>query len=244
MIQLARERAGAGLGREEFEIRRRELIALLDAIEARRGDSVRARVGLLRGRALSLRPGVLGSESDNRTRRQRQRVLDCLLVEQELDSSPADRDDTPSQDASLDRGELDRSLRALQARLTELEQSPRMPGPGGEAERGARAAALESLLVPCLKCHELNSSRSALASVRIAEPVMRRSLFSHAPHTIQASCESCHGTVRASKAAADVNVPGVSTCQACHRSSLVKATCSTCHVYHPSSAVRLAVTAR
>ena len=44
--QLAIERAGNGLTREEFEGRRRELLVLIDAIEQRAGDEVRpARVG-------------------------------------------------------------------------------------------------------------------------------------------------------------------------------------------------------
>ena len=235
-----------GIDREGDDAERAVLAARIRYLERlERAPATRLVPSTEAGAAIErVRAELAGLDGVEGGRRQRQRLLDRLLVEQELDSSPSDREDAPSQDVSLDRGELDRTLRALRARLAELVQSPQMPAPASETERGARAAALESLLVPCLKCHELNPGRSALASVRIAEPVMRRSLFNHAPHTIQASCESCHGSVRQSKAATDVNVPGVATCQTCHRSSQVKATCSTCHVYHPSSAVRLAVTER
>ena len=67
------------------------------------------------------------------------------------------------------------------------------------------------------------------------------------PHSIvlgRSSCESCHATVRTSKFATDVNVPGVAQCQTCHRPAQVKATCATCHVYHPTSAASLAVATR
>ena len=83
-----------------------------------------------------------------------------------------------------------------------------------------------------------------MAPVRIAEPVMARSIFNHAPHVTDTTCESCHAGVRTSKFATDVNVPGVAECQTCHKPSQVRATCATCHVYHPPSAVRLAVSER
>jgi hypothetical protein len=242
--QLAIERAGNGLTREEFEGRRRELILLLDAIEQRAGDQVRPRVTALRNRAMVLQPGTAGDDDTRRRRRQRQRQLDRLLIERDLDASARDRDDPPAQDATLDRAELGRTIAAARARLDEIERAPRMNAPSTEDERVERANGLESLLAPCLKCHELDASRSRMASVRIAEPVMARSIFNHAPHVTDSTCESCHATVRTSKYATDVNVPGVAECQTCHRRSQMKATCATCHVYHPPSAARLAVATR
>jgi len=83
-----------------------------------------------------------------------------------------------------------------------------------------------------------------MAPVRIAEPVMARSRFNHAPHVTETNCNTCHASTRTSKYATDVNVPGVATCQTCHKPSQVSAACATCHVYHPPSALRLAVAAR
>lgn len=242
--QLAIERAGNGLTREEFEGRRRELLLLIDAIEQRAGDQVRPRVSALRSRAMALQPGTAGDDDTRRRRRQRQRQLDRLLIERDLEASAGDRDDPPAQDATLDRAELDRTIAAARARLDEIERAPRMNAPSTEDERVERANGLESLLAPCLKCHELDASRSRMAPVRIAEPVMARSIFNHAPHVTDSTCESCHATVRTSKFATDVNVPGVAQCQTCHRSSQVKATCATCHVYHPPSAASLTVATR
>jgi hypothetical protein len=242
--QLAIERAGGGLAREEFEGRRRELLLLLDAIEQRTGDAARARVTVLRQRAMALQPGTAGDEAARHRRRQRQRQLDRLVIERDLEASARDRDDPPAQDATIDRAELGRALAAARARLDDIERAPRMTAPATEEERLARADGLESLLAPCLKCHELDASRSRMAPVRIAEPVMARSRFNHAPHVTETNCNTCHASTRTSKYATDVNVPGVATCQTCHKPSQVRATCATCHVYHPPSAVRLAVAAR
>ena len=242
--QLALERAGGGLSREEFEGRRRELLALLDSIEQRSGDTHRARVSALRRRALALTAGTSGDAETRRRRQQRQRQLDRLLIERALAASPRDADDQPAQDATLDDRELAGAIAAATARLGELERAPRMTAPASEDERLDRANALEALLAPCLKCHQLDATRARMAPVRIAEPVMQRSIFNHAPHVTSAGCETCHSTARASKFATDVNVPGVGACQTCHRPSQIKAGCATCHTYHPRSAASLAVAAR
>jgi c(7)-type cytochrome triheme protein len=75
--------------------------------------------------------------------------------------------------------------------------------------------------------------------VRIAEPVMPRSVFSHAPHTTQTTCETCHGSTSRSAFATDVNVPGAASCAACHAPSKTRAECQTCHLYHPRSMASL-----
>ena len=87
-----------------------------------------------------------------------------------------------------------------------------MNAPATEDERVERANGLESLLAPCLKCHELDASRSRMAPVRIAEPVMARSIFNHAPHVTETQLRiRATRAVRTSKFATDVNVPGVAT---------------------------------
>jgi hypothetical protein len=227
----------------DFETRRSELVSLLDAIEQRAGGAVRVRVGALRQRVLELRAGTTSNDVLQRTRRQRQRLLDRYRIEREIEASQRDKEDAPSQDATLDRAELEQTLLQLRARLTEVERAPSMPLPATEDDRQARVSGLESLLTPCLKCHQLDGRRSRLATVRIAGPVMPHAAFNHAPHTIEAKCESCHSTVRASKLAADVNVPGVDSCRTCHQPSQVKAGCATCHVYHPPSALKVTVAA-
>ena len=180
-----------------------------------------------------------GTDDMARARRQRQRQLDRLLIEGHIESSPLDRLDQPTQDAAMDRGELERLLTQLRAQRDELERSPRTIAPADATERANQGRTLVSLLTPCRKCHEMDAASTRLMPVRVAQPVLRRSVFNHAPHTIQARCESCHSGVRTSKAAADVNVPPIESCRTCHKPSQVRDDCATCHRFHPSSVVHM-----
>ena len=135
-----------------------------------------------------------------------------------------------------DRAAAQAELAILRVQLAALEGGSR-PGVALGGDRERQAFALEGLLVPCLKCHELSGPK--LAPVTVAEPVMTRALFDHAPHVIQADCASCHASVETSGLATDVNVPGVETCQSCHRPNEARAGCETCHVYHPPSVAAL-----
>jgi hypothetical protein len=236
--RYAVQRVSAGLSADEFEQRRADLLSLLDAVERRGTDALRSRVVPLRRRLVSLRPGV-GLVELERARRQRQKDLARLLVEQELQQSGGDREDPPAQDASLDARVIERRLGNLQADLRRLERTPRMNLATTSGERDDRINALKALFEPCAKCHESTASGVRLSAVRIAEPVMPRSIFNHAPHTTETSCDTCHRSVVSSEVATDVNVPGVETCRTCHAPAKARAECETCHVYHPPSAVTL-----
>jgi len=255
--QYGRQRIAAGLTPTDFETRRRELLALVDAVEMRAGDALRLRAGWLRQRVLALRPGSSGDAELRRVRQQYQRQLDRLRFEQELAQQAEDSEPAPSQDAGLDRAGIEALLQGLRADLAALERAPRMPVAADVDERTARKDALDALLGACLKCHEYDPSGARLAPVRIAEPVMPRSIFNHAPHTTQTTCETCHGGMASppdegpretrgaadiwrSKLATDVNVPGVTLCATCHGTTRARADCETCHVYHPPSLARLA----
>lgn len=223
----------------DFESRRRTLLRLVDAIDARIGASDRDRINRLRRQILALKPGGQGVEDMTRARRQRRRQLERLLIEAGIESSPIDRLDQPTQDTAMDRGELGRLLTQLRAQRDELERGPRTTAAADDTERAAQGRTLVSLLTPCRKCHEMDAGSTRLQPVRVAQPVLRRSVFNHAPHTIQARCESCHAGVRASKAAADVNVPSIDSCRTCHNRSQVRDDCATCHRFHPTSVVHM-----
>jgi hypothetical protein len=236
--QFARQRIGLGLSAEDFDVRRRELLSLLDAIDARGGDAVRVRSSELRQRVLALRPGSQGDIELRRVRQRRLRQLERLRLERELLQS-ADATSAPAVDAGLDLASTDRTLQRLRADLADLENVPRMPVAADADERSLRSAALDALLAPCLKCHEYDPSGARLAPVRIAEPVMPRSVFNHLPHITQTTCETCHGSMKTSAFATDVNVPGVASCAACHAPSKTRSNCATCHIYHPRSMASL-----
>lgn len=223
-----------------FEARRRMLLQLLSSIDARGGVAVRDRVDRLRRSVLALQPGSQGVDDLAIARRQRQRQLDRLLLAKEIDASPIDRLDAPPVDASLDRGDIDRQLARLQAQSDALERGPRTSAPADDTERAAQARTLASLLTACRKCHEVDAASTRMLPVRVAEPVLKRSMFNHAPHVLQAKCESCHSGIRTSKTAADVNLPAIDSCRSCHNASQVRDTCATCHRFHPGSLVTLA----
>jgi hypothetical protein len=227
----AQAQLGAGLTLDDFESRRRELLQLLDVIERRAGGAVQLRVVSLRERVAALRPGGSGDADLTRLRRRKMRLLDRLRLERELAQS-GDRNIVQPLDA-IEGAAIETRLKSLRAALTQLERAPRMSAPGDAKERTMRIGTLGGLLLPCLQCHELSGAR--LAPVKAAGSVMVRSTFTHAPHVTQTSCDTCHVSTKTSKLATDVNVPGVSKCQTCHRPSQARAACETCHVYHPKS---------
>jgi hypothetical protein len=240
----SQQRITAGLSAADFETRKVELLGLLDAVERRGGPAVRLRVSPLRQRVLALRPGSLGDTDLSRTRRQLQRQLERVQLELELAARPDEQEPPPTQDARVDPVAIERLLGELRAQLADLERAPRMTAAQSADEREQRRNELDALLSRCLKCHEYDPSGVRLASVRAAEPVMPRSIFNHAPHTTLKACETCHGSVRISKLATDINVPGVDNCTSCHAPSRARSDCETCHVYHPVSPASLLMVQR
>lgn len=232
---LAQQQVTGGLALDEFEERRRQLLSLLSAVERDGTSPLRARTVPLRQRVLALRPGADGDADLTRRIRRRRRDLNRVRLEMELaaagESAPVGRA------APLrDRAAVQTELGILRTQLAALEGGSR-PGVALAEDRERQGFVLESLLVPCLKCHELAGPK--LARVTVAEPVMSRALFDHAPHVIQADCATCHATIETSGLATDVNVPGVENCQSCHRPNEARADCATCHVYHPPSVAAL-----
>ena len=65
--------------------------------------------------------------------------------------------------------------------------------------------------------------------------------FTHAKH-VTVKCEDCHDA-RKSKESADVLIPGVGNCRACHGGAYAKdkvaTTCIACHDYHQSATLKL-----
>jgi hypothetical protein len=265
------EGVGMGLSTSDFEVRRAELLKLLDMIEQRGGPNVRVRIDPLRQRALTVRPGSIGDRELRRSRQAAQRQLDRVRLELELLSSP-DEESPGVQNDAVDQATIKDTLRRLQTQLAELDAVPRMAPVDTPAERESAKGELNALLARCTKCHEYDSSGVRLAPVRAAEPVMARSVFDHAPHVQATKCETCHDPtpsnrtptqagkckpeerraetearpfgVSWSQCATDMNSPGVANCQMCHKPSQVKSSCETCHVYHPSSPAKLLAVSR
>ena len=238
--RFAQQRVGGGLAPDDFDGRRRELLGLLDQIDSRGSDAMRARSSAFRQRLLSIRPGSTGDAELRRTRQQRQRQLDRLRLEAELRASPEEQEPVPTQDATLDRPRIEAAYQRVRTTLAQLDAAPAMEEAADETEMSDRLDAFRSLLgTACLKCHDTDPSGARLARPRIAEPVMPHSIFNHAPHVTRAACESCHASVLKSTLATEVNIPGAASCTTCHAPGKTRDTCATCHIYHPSSPAAL-----
>ena len=132
-----------------------------------------------------------------------------------------------------DRSQLEAELALRQSELKDFDIAA---GPAIGLDAGQRAERLNAVVAmtsPCVKCHIYDGS--LMKPVRAAVAVLERAQFTHLPHVQQRPCESCHARIRESKKAEDVNLPGIATCQSCHRAGKSRADCAECHRYHPPS---------
>lgn len=152
--------------------------------------------------------------------------------------------------------------RRLKGRDDEPAEGPK-PGGGFKDAAAAEAGLFFDVTGnTCLYCHALavpgdvetraSCSQSKNARARAAEAVraalggklpevvatnmqarwLPHSRFSHRAHRPFA-CVACHDKVKASTATADVLMPGIATCQQCHRDGTgARAACVECHTYH------------
>ena len=145
-------------------------------------------------------------------------------------------------------------------RLAEVEAAQLRLGSIGDAQARARAA-VASIFVGggsqkglCSDCHVVSDSgvadvtrRFAIAPVSLNDHYLPKGRFPHGQHksydgkTGDAACVACHTGIMKSRAATDVNIPGVANCRECHgapaktlfaSTAKAGATCDTCHGYH------------
>lgn len=221
---------GAVLPADDHEARKRELLGLLDAVEAA-DPALKPRAEDLRRRLLALSPGEAGVEMLKRVRDQRTaeraRVRDEIVLRQAGVAPP------PEALLVADQRAIRDALDETQRKLREIgETSPSAPPLAGEA-KSARLAALGVLTAACQKCHIVDGP--AMLPVRPASHTLVRATFVHAPHLLQAACLRCHGGVEKSKEATALNFKGVESCRECHRPRSVRQDCQSCHRYHPQA---------
>jgi hypothetical protein len=98
----------------------------------------------------------------------------------------------------------------------------------------------------CTTCHKVTPPRDAsdtwhIAPVRVSGVWFADAKFTHDKHTTM-QCEDCH-KARDSKEAADLLIPGIANCRACHggayASDKVPTTCIACHDYHQSATLKM-----
>ena len=90
----------------------------------------------------------------------------------------------------------------------------------------------------CKECHTLSypggpEALPEVAKAAITARWLPHSEFDHESHQL-AACTSCHTKAAASKETADVLIPGIQVCRACHHSgsNAAEARCFECHGYH------------
>jgi len=220
----------AALAVDDFEERRRELLAALDAVESSDGE-LKPRAEDLRRRLLALAPGEVGRETLERVRDQRlmerERVVDEMRVRRDGTAPPA-----PALLLVQERLVRD-AIQQVQTRLDEISSGPPPRSLSEEAIRAKRES-LEVLAAPCAKCHVLTGG--SLSRVAAARPVLVRARFAHQPHLqVEGDCFRCHAGIDKSKVSRDLNLKGVESCRECHRAGSVRQDCQTCHRYHPPS---------
>ncbi|HEV3140290.1 MAG TPA: hypothetical protein VGY57_07240, partial [Vicinamibacterales bacterium] len=233
----ARRLLVGGLDQPAYETVKRQLSANVEALAASSDAGQRARIAELRAAVAALPDRVFGPAAIDR-QRDRARLFERLETEiaLRLDTDQA----APMVKVNVEREAARRDLRDVAARLTGVDVStPALPA----NEIGRAKPALRGLLNACLQCHRLNEDETAMRPTALDGPVMADVNYSHKPHLGQQGCETCHNTVQASKSAVDTNVPGIATCQGCHKSSQARSTCSECHSYHPRSSAELIMAA-
>src|SRR5262249_28431234 len=157
----------APLPAADFEARRQEVLALLDAVEAA-DPALKPRAADLRRRVVALVPGENAADLLGRVRGQRQAALDRLRDELKLRAQGVGPPGPRWLDA--DRRELQKALTDARAQLASLTLvSANAPSLSAE-ERQRRKETAEVLAAACTKCHMLKAG--AFAPVRAARPVL------------------------------------------------------------------------
>jgi hypothetical protein len=221
--------ASSGGSPEEFDARRKQVLALLDAVEAA-DPALKPRTDDLRRRLVALVQGDSTEEVLSRARDQRQAELARIGDERTLRASGA----LPPPSALLlgEQRALQTAMAEVETQLKTLDEGPPVTSRLGEEERARKKESLDSLLSSCVKCHVTSSA--ALTRVRAAHPVMVRARFMHQPHLqVATDCNRCHAGIEASKVASDLNFKGVQSCQECHSAGSARQDCLSCHRYHP-----------
>ncbi len=218
----------AAIPGDDYEARRKELLAALEAIEGA-DPGLKLRADDLRRRVAALRPGDTGAEILKRALDQRKadlaRVADEIALRESGLAPPSMALLAAQQRAIRD------ALKEVRSRLALLSEGPAPKAKITPEERERKKQSAEVLVAPCAKCHVFKEA--ALTRVAPARRVLVRSNFVHGPHLLQAECFRCHAGVERSKKSSDVNFKGVASCQECHAPGRTREDCASCHKYHP-----------
>lgn len=129
------------------------------------------------------------------------------------------------------RSQIETELHQVQSDLANLETATGRSVLLSPLQREKRLAAVAAMTAPCALCHL--STGTLMTPVRAGIPVLTHANYTHLPHIQQVGCPACHTAIAESKKAENVNLPGIATCQSCHRPGRSRSDCAECHGYHP-----------
>jgi hypothetical protein len=217
------------LSQDEIDSRRRELLAVLDAVETA-DATLKPRAEDLRRRVLAVSAGESGADIMNRVKQQRLFDRERLLDEIDLRQSGIE---PPSSIALLaaEQRLIRDAMAETKVRLDDITNGPKVKANLSADDKARKQESLDVLTAPCQKCHVVKSA--AFTPVVPAKPVMTRATFVHVPHLLQAECSRCHEGIAKSKLSSDLVFKGVDSCRECHRPRAVISECQACHNYHP-----------
>ncbi len=253
--------APEALSVDEFEARRRELLAVLDALGA--ADPSRARtVDDLRRRVLALVPGEPAGATLQRAVKQRRDDLARVHDEIQLRAAGAGVESRVLPERLALQLDLQRQTEQAQSYFSFTGLPPAL----SDADRQRKQAALTALTGEgarerCAKCHAI--VHGSLQPPRPARSVMVRAVFAHKKHLIaplpqpglvarikatfrreppssseeiqrRYRCAYCHeGIQKAADAPRKPSIPAVQSCRECHHAGATRQDCQICHRYHP-----------
>ena len=124
-------------------------------------------------------------------------------------------------------------------------ENPRLTGD----EITAIKNVVDELTKPCQQCHIV--ANATIARVQTDLRVLRKAEFNHRDHILQRRCLECHSAIPIAEALESAtpidasrdrstiqNIPGIETCQQCHRAEQTSNRCITCHYFHPNKTQR------
>lgn len=114
---------------------------------------------------------------------------------------------------------------------------------GMGATSALRAAEKRLFGTVCSECHQMTQGESGIPAVAMPNMTERwfpHARFSHRSHRVL-ECTACHTRAAKSRKTENILIPGIETCQGCHRkepegwlqqANSAPLRCTTCHAYH------------
>ena len=227
ITDVVREQIASGMPGAALTAHQDEITQLLDVLEPRADAVQKRRIADIRATLSRLADGNAGDLSLERRREEKLRLLERVLLQRELH----DAVDGPSENQISNQ----RAMANSTAMDWTMQVAALKPGastlPPVAADPLAAKKGVRALLDVCISCHRMNADETGLMPVRRGLDQLVQADFSHKEHEGQ-KCASCHVGVDKSASSEHTLLPGVASCQTCHKPGDARDSCAGCHTYH------------